>query len=154
MRRLPFLDPAYEHGPVLDFWQLRDHDIPHQGGVYILLAAPGITFPYPQRRSSVFYIGQSANLRDRLLTHLHFAEEARDNRKETLYWPRYEYAAAFGARYTYLLTVPRESPKHLEDAILACFAEHYRSWPVANSAGGWNLLSTPEELVEKKRRPN
>jgi hypothetical protein len=151
MRRLSFLDSGYEHGPIKDFWQLRDHDIPKDGGVYILLASPGITFMYPQRRSSVFYIGQAKNLRNRLHFHLLCAEEAKNNRKETLYWPRYEYAAAFGARYTFILKKPRENSKELEDDVLACFAEHYRCWPVANGIGSWNSLLTLKEL-EKRRQ--
>jgi len=153
MRQLPFLDSGYKHGPIRDFWQLRDHDIPQTGGVYILLASPGVTFMYPRRRSSVFYIGQAKNLRNRLYSHLHFAEEAKNNRRQTLYWPVYEYAAAFGARYTFILNKPRESPKKLEDDILACFAEHYRSWPVANSAGSWNSLLTLKELERRRRQP-
>jgi hypothetical protein len=151
MRQLPFLDSDYKHGPIRDFWQLRDHDIPKIGGVYILLASPGVTFMYPRRRSSVFYIGQAKNLRNRLYFHLHFAEEAKNNRKETLYWPYYEYAAAFGARYTFIPSMSRENPKKMEDDVLACFAEHYRSWPVANGAGGWNSLLTLKEL-EKRRQ--
>jgi hypothetical protein len=148
--KLPFLDRGCDHGPVRDFWCLRDHDIPQRPGAYILLARPRITFMYPRRRSSVFYIGKAANLRARLRQHLRYATEARCDRQETLYWHRYEYAAAFGGRYTYVLAKPRQKPKCLEDDLLAMFAEHYRSWPAANGVGSWNSLLTPAQLRRRR----
>jgi hypothetical protein len=153
MRQLPFLDPEYEHGPIRDFWYLRDHGIPKTGGVYILLAKPGITFMYPRRRSSVFYIGQAKNLHNRLFFHLRAAEEAKNYRRWTLYMPYYEYAAALGARYVIIPATHRENPKLLEDDVLACFAEHYRSWPVANGAGGWGSLLSLTELEKRNKKP-
>jgi len=152
MVRLPFLDRGYSNGPIRDFWELDQHEVPDRPGAYILLARPGFTFMYPRRHSSVFYIGQATSLRRRLRLHLRFAREAKFQRKDTLYWPRYEWAAAFGARYTYLLTAPRERPKRLEDDLLAMFAEHYRAWPVANGTGGWNSLLTLQELRRRRKK--
>lgn len=150
MGRLPFLDPDLEHVAIRDFWLLREHDIPAAGGVYILLTAPGITFRYPRYSSPVFYIGQAQNLKRRLCDHLRWSADARDNRKEALYYPVYEYAAAHGGRYTYILTKTRRTPKKLEDIVLACFAERYRSWPVANGRGAWTSLFTMDELEARK----
>jgi hypothetical protein len=150
MSRLPFLDAGYEHVSVRDFWKLKEHNLPQEAGVYFLLALPGLTFMYPRRRSSVFYIGKANNLRERLYSHLRYAEEAREDRRYTLYWPYYEYAATIGARYTFILAKPRHDPRELEENVLASFAEHYRSWPVANGVGGWNSLLTLNQL--KKRR--
>jgi hypothetical protein len=152
MPQLPFLDPGYTNGPVRDFWKLKYHDIPNKSGVYILMANPGITFLYPRYKSPVFYVGQAVNLRNRLYGHLRAANEAKYNRKETLYWPYYEYAATLGARYTIILCENKETPKKLESDILACFAERYRSWPVANGVGGWESLLTLKEIKKRKRR--
>src|SRR6266511_3288980 len=105
---LPFLDRGFDHAPIRDFWHLKRHDVPAARGVYILIARAGFSFMYPRRQSSVFYIGKADSLRARLLQHLRYATEVRRSRKETLYWPRYEYAATFGARYTYVLARPRE----------------------------------------------
>jgi hypothetical protein len=107
---------------------------------------------YPRRQSSVFYIGKAAHLRARLRQHLRYATEARDRRQRTLYWPRYEYAASFGARYTYVLAKSRKKPKRLEDELLAMFAEHYRSWPAANGVGAWGSLLTPAQLHRRSAR--
>lgn len=152
MKKLPFLDRGYENSPIRDFWRLDEHDIPERPGAYILLARPGFTFMYPRRNSSIFYIGQARNVQQRLRLHLLFGREARDHRKETLYWPRYEWAAAFGARYTVILCRPRERSKRLEEDLLAMFAEHYRAWPIANGVGGWSSLLTLEQL--RRRRPH
>jgi hypothetical protein len=146
MRRLPFLDSVFPHERVRDFWKLRDHAVPSLPGVYVLLASAGTTFMYPRRRSSVFYIGKAANLRKRLYTHLRYALQARSNRQLTLYWPMYEYAAAFGGRYTFILAEADENSKQLEEEVLASFAESYRSWPVANGVGAWQALRTLEQL--------
>lgn len=149
--KLTFLDRHYLHGPVRDFWSLSEHEIPAAPGAYILLARAGITFMYPRHRSSVFYIGQSRNLRQRLSDHLRFAKEARTNRKTPLYYPRYEWAAVFGGRYTIIPAKPKEKPKRLEDDLLAMFAEHYRSWPVGNGSGAWNSLLSMAQLRRRKR---
>ena len=146
MRQLPFLSRSFSHEQASNFWELKEHEIPRDAGVYILLADGGYTFPYPRGRSSVFYIGQAKNLRSRLYTHLRHSREARDARRHTLYWPLYEYAAAFGACYTFILTKWYESPKFLEEQVLCRFAEQYRSWPVANRMGAWQELLPPERL--------
>jgi hypothetical protein len=59
----------------------------------------------------------------------------------------YEYAAAFGCRYTFFAANPRENIGRLESHILAMFAENYRSWPVANTIGGWASLNPPDESL-------
>ena len=104
---------GFERSEVREFWSLDEHDIPPKPGAYVLLAEMGTRFPYPKGASSVFYVGQSQNLKSRLELHLKFAREAADNRKENLYWPRYEYAAKFGCRYVYLRTRQGMTPKGL-----------------------------------------
>ena len=88
----------------------------------------------------MFYIGQSANLRRRLRDHLKFATEAKYDRQYLLYWPRYEYCAAFGTHYCYVRTWQGLKPKALEDVVMANFAKKHGSFPVANSAGSWNRI--------------
>ena len=91
MKRLGFLDSGYKHSAVRKFWMLRDHMIPMKRGVYILLADGGETFRYPHAHASpIFYIGRADNLRHRLEQHLGYAEEAKQDRKRTMYWARYE----------------------------------------------------------------
>ena len=110
----------------------------HPECTFFRLAAPG--FPYPLGTNSVYYIGQSKNIRSRLLGHLRYALEARDDRQRTVYRPRHEYAAAFGTHYYYVYTWQGLTPKALEEALLARFAEKHHSFPVANSSGAWRRI--------------
>ncbi len=144
MYHLPFLDPGYDHVPLRLLSDISQHDVPHKRGVYVLLARTGVRFSYPRGRSPVFYIGMSSDLHTRLSTHAKYSLEAAEDRKYTLYYAVYEYAAAFGCRYTYMLLRPGERAAHVESCLLAMFAEHYRSWPVANTKGGWEHLNPPE----------
>ena len=121
------------------FWELRDHDIPTARGAYIPQAR-GTRFRYPRGTNTVYYIGQSRNLRTRLRTHLRYALEARDDRQWTVYIPRYEYAAAFGTHYSYVHTWQGLTPEALEQLLLARFAEQHRGFPVANGAGSWRRI--------------
>ena len=105
-----------------DFWNLRNHDIPPTPGAYIFLAH-GTRLRYPRGTNSVYYIGQSKTLRQRLRTHLTYAEQARDDRQGPLYYQRYEYAAAFGTHYCYVHTWSGLTPRALEEHLLARFSE-------------------------------
>jgi hypothetical protein len=136
MSKLTFLDDL-ETTPIKDFWKMKEKDVPSSPGVYILLSKPTISFLYPRGKSSVFYIGQASNLRKRLIEHLKYSCQAKHDRKLDRYWPRYEYAASFGGRYTFVQTWQGMSPKSLESDILNRFANRYRSFPVANGAGSW-----------------
>jgi len=129
-----------EVSPMRDFWRLDEHDIPSKPGVYLLVARGDVRFPYPNGRSPIFYIGQSCSLRRRLREHLKWAKIARDSREEWLYWPRYEYAAAFGGRYCFVKTWQGFKPKALEDKVMALFARKYYSFPAANAAGAWRRV--------------
>ncbi len=81
---LPFLDHGLDHVPLRYLEDVRYHDVPALGGAYVLLAGPGNTFPYPRRRSSVFYIGKASNLHRRLTTHARFVRQASYDRQLTL----------------------------------------------------------------------
>ena len=131
-------------------WLVEDSQqldkIPTGPGAYVLIAGPKIRFRYPAGMSSVFYIGQSKNLRRRLNHHaLHTAIAADPERRieygYPLWEPRYEYGAQFGARFAY---IPKwqglADPKDVEDIVLAVFALRFRSFPVANGAGAWRRV--------------
>lgn len=138
MKNLQFLQGLRTNPiPVREFWKMKNDDIPGSPGVYILLSKPSINFQYPIGKSPIFYIGKAANLRLRLHEHLKYSNEAKNDRKRDLYWPRYEYAASFGGRYTFIHTWQGMNPKDLEDKVLRQFADCYRSFPVANGAGSW-----------------
>jgi hypothetical protein len=119
---------------------LPQQEVPDRPGVYILTAEGRFRFRYPNGASPIYYIGQASSLRERLLEHLKFMQEARDRRKLLLYYPRYEYAAVVGARYSFVRTWQGLSPKALEDIVMAHFARRFGCWPVANGAGAWNRL--------------
>ena len=130
-------------------WHFHGHDVPETSGVYLLLAKPGVHFEYPAGNSPVYYIGHTYSIRDRLLTHLHYHTEARDNRKYCLYEPRNEYGATFGCRYCFIKTGRGRTSKVLEDIVLARFAKRYRSFPVANSAGAWRRIEREFKMPAK-----
>ena len=73
-------------------------EAPREQGAYILVAELEITFRYPRGESSVFYLGQTSNLRKRLRTHRRNILKARDQ-SQPVYRPVREYGAAFGAHF-------------------------------------------------------
>ena len=141
MAILTFLDEYYETSPLKVFWDIKEHEIPNSSGAYLLVARGDSHFNYPNGKSPIFYVGHSKNLRSRLLCHLRYALEARDVRKEPLYWPRYEFAAIFAGRYCYIRTWQGLTSKALEEEVMAKFAKKYHSFPIANGAGSWNRIA-------------
>lgn len=137
----------YELSDLKDFWKINDHEIPTLPGVYILMARGEVHFYYPRGRTPIFYVGHSKNLRSRLRTHLKYATEARDNRKEDLYWPRYEYAAAYAGRYCFMRTWQGMTPRGLEEEVMARFAKKHLCFPIANGAGSWWRVSRVMGMV-------
>ena len=111
--------------------------VENRAGVYILLTGRGTKFQYPKGRSAVFYIGQASGLRRRLIQHLKYTRDARGSRSLSRYWPRYEYAAAFGARFAVVPCSRGRSPRSLESVIIKAFATRFRAHPVANAQGAW-----------------
>jgi predicted GIY-YIG superfamily endonuclease len=127
-----------ETAPLNDFWKMKVEDIPPSSGVYIFLAKPGLSFQYPRNKSPIYYIGQATNLRQRLNEHFTYSYQAKYKRVRERYWPRYEYTASFGGRYTVIQTWQGMTSKSLERKILNLFADKYRSFPIANGAGSWD----------------
>ena len=139
-RILGFLGPQFSRSRVRHLGTMDRHDVPEKGGVYVLLTGDGTAFPYPGGQSRVFYIGQSSNLRRRLQRHLRAIDEIHGERRHTLYYRIYEYAARFGCRYVCIPSLRRETPKGLEADVMACFGKRFRSWPVANNVGAWTYI--------------
>ena len=120
---------AWTHGKNL--YQLGNHDVPDIPGVYFLYSVSQ-AFPYPLGESKIFYIGGSLTLRTRLTHHLSQINELHKNSNLRLR-PRYEYAAAFGVRYNYIIARgTRLYHEDLEKQLLRLFAERYAVTPVAN----------------------
>src|SRR2546425_9631447 len=99
MSELKFIPTKYPASGLLPLRKRAIQAVPNQAGVYVLVTRDGTKFQYPRGRSAVFYIGQAAGLRKRLVQHVKYMREARGSRPLSRYWPRYEYAAAFGARF-------------------------------------------------------
>lgn len=141
-RLLEFCKHAgYEHSAeVCDLWRLPEHDVPQRPGAYVLVSTRK-KFVYPAGTSRVFYIGCSNNLRERLKTHRQHTLDVRNSERHglALYFPRYEYGAVFGARYTY---ITGRNPKALEAKLMTSFARIHRAFPIANSAGSWRRLNS------------
>jgi len=125
-----------------DFWKVEEHDIPATPGVYVLIAKNGVRFTYPKGKSPIYYIGQTNSLKRRLCGYLRWHTEAHNEKRSVfpLYEARHEYGGKFGGRYCYIKTWSGQSPKGLEDIVLARFAKRYRTFPVANSAAAWNRI--------------
>ena len=140
MALLDFIDDK-KHSEIADFWAIRKHEIPNMPGAYILLANGDTWFPYPAGSSPIYYIGQSTNLKSRLREHLKYSYQAKYDRQLDLYWPRYEFTAAYGGRYCYIRTWQGLTPKALEEIIIARFSRKYRSFPIANGSGSWNRIT-------------
>src|SRR5436190_14860652 len=133
MNHLSFMPAKYRQRRLLALRQHAVDGVPDRRGVYVLVAASGVQFRYPKGRSAVFYIGQASRLRKRLLQHLKYTTEARKARRRSRYWPRYEYAAAFGARYAVILCPRGRSARSFEGQMIRAFADKFRAHPVANA---------------------
>jgi len=137
MNELKFIPTRYRASSLLPLQKQAIQTVRDRAGVYVLLTAGGIKFLYPRGRSAVFYIGQASGLRKRLIQHLKYTRDARGSRPLDRYWPRYEYAAAFGARFAIVPCSRGRSPRSLEGLIIRPFAAKFRAQPVANAQGSW-----------------
>ena len=107
-------------------------DVPDEPGAYVLGTVDGTMLIYPWGTSPVFYIGMANDLAARLSAHSKHTKGAIDDH-EAYWWPRYQFAAAFGAHAVWYFTGEVE-PKKVEAALVSCFYDEYGSIPVANEA--------------------
>lgn len=110
-------------------------DVPNEPGIYIMVAKKG-DFVYPKKKTPVFYIGTSKQLKNRLKRHLGRYKEAKDDFKKHKSWnySRYNYAVAFGADIYYMRITGRETSKALESKAMEGFYDKYGALPVGNGA--------------------
>ena len=118
-----------------DLLEIDENDLPTTSGAYVLGSSDGTNFVYPWGSSPIFYIGQSNNLKKRLLTHKKHILSAIENHDELYWWPRYQYAASFGAKLAWYSVRGTQNPNKLEADLITSFYDMYGSIPVAN--GTW-----------------
>ncbi len=109
-------------------------EVPEHSGAYVLGSSDGVDFVYPWGVSPVFYIGQSKNLRKRIEEHIRYTKQAMEGHDEYFWWPRYQYAAAYGLSVVWYSTRGKQNPNVLEAELVEHFYEMYGSIPIANGA--------------------
>ena len=105
-------------------------DIPEEPGAYVLGAADGTMLVYPWGTSPIYYIGESGNLRERLMGRRTGTQRAVDDHDQWMY-PIFNYGAAFGAHAVWYLAGEIE-PKNVEATLINAFYETYGAIPTAN----------------------
>ena len=121
--------------------------IPQTGGVYVL-GTTSTPLVYPWGTSPIYYIGQSSDVHKRLKEHRQAILAGRQFGEywEKNWWPRYQYAFAFGADCGWFSSSRcKMTPEELEASIISEFYWYLGSTPVAN--GAW-----PREKIREKRR--
>lgn len=119
---------------IVDLAKGEVSDLPEEPGAYVLGTADGTMLVYPWGKSPVYYIGMSKKgLAARLSEHSNYIQKYIDDHSawRNSGWPRYQYAAAFGAHAVWYLAGEVE-PKDIEDALMGCFCDMFGSRPVAN----------------------
>ena len=111
-------------------------EVPDEPGAYVLGTADGTMLVYPWGSSPVYYIGMADSLAKRLSAHSKYTQGAIDDHSDGAWWPRYQYAAAFGAHTVWYLAGEEVEPKNIEAGLMSCFYDAYGSTPVAN--GAWS----------------
>jgi hypothetical protein len=146
LRRKPKTAMYELNGPWTSFWDLDEHDdTPTSAGVYFLLANLRTKFRYPVGQSSVYYIGKADNLHRRLKEHLTAARdcEAAWRKKEdnrTRFYPKYQYAVAYGDSYAWIPVWQGMTAKSLESWVIGDFIATYHAPPVGNQKIPWKWV--------------
>ena len=122
-------------------------------GAYVLLRAREGAFEYPTAHSRVFYIGESSRGGSRLATHRYHATRAKlqlgaGGPFSSYWWPRYGFAAAFGAEVWWFKAQDKYPPKKLESLLVDRFFWKCGALPIGN--GKWPNASfqDPNEELE------
>lgn len=109
--------------------------VPEKPGDYIMLSTR-TEYPYPwsrnanHGRSQVYYIGQTNNLRKRLMVHKKACRYLIDEPFiDSGQFPRYEYSAYHGCNVVWLVS---KAPKTKKRELLQKFHDYYGAKPVAN----------------------
>lgn len=110
-------------------------EVPSEPGIYIMVSKTE-KFIYPKKKSKVFYIGTSNNLKRRLNDHLRYYKKAKEDYHKHATWQysRYNYSIAFGTDIYYMRITGRENYKSLESKAMESFYDTYGALPVGNGA--------------------
>lgn len=124
-----------------DLFSVDDDELEKLGqGAYVLLRTQQGQFEYPAGGSRIFYIGESGRGVSRLATHRYHASEAQRQIPQpgpftSYWWPRYGFAAAFGAEVWWFNAGEVHNPKGLESLLIDRFYWSKGAIPIAN--GKW-----------------
>ena len=135
-----------QHGQHTGLIDLLDDELPKTtaGGAYVIGTADTMLI-YPWGTSPVFYIGQAANLRQRLAGHKTMIQEAQED-YDHWYRPRHQYGAALGAHVAWYSRRGPESPRVIEGRLMDAFYEMFGAIPCAN--GAWSRGHTTRPARE------
>ena len=96
--------------------------------------------------SPVFYIGQSKNLWKRIEEYIRYTtKQAMEEHDEYFWWPRYQYAAAYGLSVAWYFTRGKLNSNVLEAELIEHFYEMYGSIPIANDTWPTGLRDPHEK---------
>lgn len=128
---------------VVDLLTVAPEQLPESGGVYMLGTA-NTPLIYPWGTSPIYYIGQSGNLRERLGSHRDVIAKGRNfgGYYGNNWWPRYQYAIAFGADCCWFEPKKDNTPANLEAELIQEFYDHIGALPAAN--GSWPSIKQRE----------
>ena len=121
---------------IVNLKTINEQAIPEKPGVYIILS-DNTKFQYPKRKSRVYYIGQSTNLRQWVLIRRKWCLAAKDKPPGETWYKLYEYAGRHGCKICWVLCRKEESPKDLEYRLLRQFQKYSGASPQANGTTAW-----------------
>lgn len=130
-----FIERRWPDG-IEELIEIEDENIPWApeiAGAYVLGTNKGTMFSYPWGNSPVYYIGQSRDLRKKLVEHRKYILLAKNDRGEQRWWPRYQYGASFGATVAWYTGKGSQFAHMLEYDLVTSFYEMYGSIPLANN---------------------
>jgi excinuclease UvrABC nuclease subunit len=121
---------------IVNLKTINEQAIPEKPGAYIMLS-DNTKFQYPRRKSRVYYIGQSTNLRQRVWIRRKWCLVAKDKPSDEPWFTIYEYAGRHGCKICWIVCRNEESPKHLEYRLLRQFQQYSGARPHANGTTAW-----------------
>ncbi|MEU7576732.1 hypothetical protein AB0B50_03915 [Streptomyces sp. NPDC041068] len=101
-------------------------------GVYVFVLG-GERLPYPRSESSIGYIGETGNLKERIAVHRYHARACQVDKDGSIFYSRYEWIAARGGTCLYLPSVEGAAgTRPMEMKLLQAFEGLHYTIPVAN----------------------
>lgn len=128
---------VWYHNPdyaMFDLLEGDESDLPVAPGAYVVGTADNTLLTYPWGTSPIYYVGQSKNLSKRISQHAEHGRSARDDHSAKWWYPRYQYAGAFGGHVVWWSVTEDVEPGNLEAALVDAFYMAYGAIPVGNMA--------------------